>query len=103
MMRFFPKENKTGLLHPEFTSNMSNILYDQYDKIDNEQMLKYKNSKNKLIENIQILNNNSNKNGVFNMHIEFFWNIMKYYKDDFTQCDYIIYDLRENEKKKKIF
>ena len=103
MMRFFPKENKNGLLHPEYTSNMSNILYDQYDKIDNEQMLKYKNSKNKLIENIQILNNNSNKNGVFNMHIEFFWNIMKYYKDDFTQCDYIIYDLRENEKKKENF
>ena len=99
MMRYIPIENKNGLLHPEYLSNISNILYKDNEKEESEKILKYKNLQSKLISNIMKLTENSISNGVFIMNLEYFWNIMKYYKDDFTQCDYIIYDLRESDKK----
>ena len=103
MMRYIPIENNNGLLHPEYLSNISNVLYKDYENEASEKILKYKNLKSKLISNIMKLTENSISNGVFIMNLECFWNIMKFYKDDFTQCDYIIYDLRENDKKNENF
>ena len=103
MMRYIPIENNNGLLHPEYLSNISNVLYKDYENEASEKILKYKNLQSKLISNIMKLTENSISNGVFIMNLEYFWNIMKFYKDDFTQCDYIIYDLRENDKKNENF
>ena len=48
-----------------------------------------------------ILNLNNNK--IDTINIESLWNISKYYKQDFTNCPYILYDLRKKEFKVENF
>ena len=72
MMRYIPIENKNNLLHPEYLSNISNVLYKDYEKEESEKILKYKNLQSKLISNIMKLTENSISNGVFIMNLEYF-------------------------------
>ena len=46
---------------------------------------------------------NSNNNKIDTINIESLWNISKYYKQDFTNCPYILYDLRKKEFKVENF
>lgn len=49
----------------------------------------------KLFKNINdIINSNNN---ISTINIESLWNITKYYKQDFTNCSYILYDLRKRK------
>ena len=48
-----------------------------------------------------ILNSNNSKIDTINM--ESLWNISKFYKQDFTNCSYILYDLRKKEFKVENF
>ena len=93
-------ENLSNILNHDRTSNMFKISTFMNDKenipdIIYKQDLFYKNI------NEFILNLNSNK--ISSINIESLWNITKYYKQDFTNCSYILYDLRKKENKTENF
>ena len=56
-----------------------------------------------LYKNINDIISNSNNNKIFTINMESLWNITKYYKHDFTNCPYILYDLRKKEFKTQNF
>ena len=95
-----PFESFPHLLSHERSSNMFKIntfLTNKEDIPDYflKQEIFYKN-----INDI-ILNSKNNK--IETINIESLWNISKYYKQDFTNCPYILYDLRKKENKVENF
>ena len=95
-----PFESFPHLLSHERSSNMFKIntfLTNKEDIPDYflKQEIFYKN-----INDI-ILNSKNNK--IDTINIESLWNISKYYKQDFTNCPYILYDLRKKENKVENF
>ena len=93
-------ENISTFLNHDRTSNMFKIsaLMNNSDNITDfikKQENFYKNI------NDFILHSNTNRISTINM--ESLWNITKYYKHDFTDCPYILYDLRKKEKKTENF
>lgn len=93
-------ENISTILNHDRTSNMfkiSSFLQDKENIPDfiYKQQILYKNI------NDLILNSSSSKISTINM--ESLWNITKYYKQDFTHCSYILYDLRKKENKTENF
>ena len=54
-------------------------------------------------KNINDIILNSKNNKIDTINIESLWNISKYYKQDFTNCPYILYDLRKKENKVENF
>ena len=96
----YPFDNLPHILNHERSSNMfkiSNFLTNKEDIPDFflKQEIFYKNI------NDAILNSNNNK--IDTINIESLWNISKYYKQDFTSCPYILYDLRKKENKNENF
>ena len=96
----YPFDNLPHILNHERSSNMfkiSNFLTNKEDIPDFflKQEIFYKNI------NDAILNSNNNK--IDTINIESLWNISKYYKQDFTNCPYILYDLRKKENKVENF
>ena len=92
----YPFENLPHILSHERSSNMfkiSTFLTNKEDIPDFflKQEIFYKNI------NDAILNTNNSK--IDTINIESLWNISKYYKQDFTNCPYILYDLRKKENK----
>ena len=89
-------------LHPEYHSNFHNssseIITTEIDKISNYQI-----KQTLLLNNIKKLFNETSTNKIYLINLESIWNISKYYKDDFTICDYILYDLRESHLKTENF
>ena len=93
-------ENISSILNHERTSNMfkiSNFMQDKENIPDfiYKQQIFYK--------NINDIISNSNNNKIFTINMESLWNITKYYKQDFTNCPYILYDLRKKEFKTENF
>ena len=96
----YPFDNIPKLLNHERSSNMFKIsaFLTNKENIPNfflKQEIFYKNI------NDVILNSNNNK--IDTINIESLWNISKYYKQDFTNCPYILYDLRKKELKVENF
>ena len=96
----YPFDNIPKLLNHERSSNMFKIsaFLTNKENIPNfflKQEIFYKNI------NDDILNSNNNK--IDTINIESLWNISKYYKQDFTNCPYILYDLRKKELKVENF
>ena len=88
-------------LHPEYHSNFQNsseIITTEIDKISNYQL-----KQTILLSNIKKLFNETSTNKIYVINLESIWNITKFYKDDFTICDYILYDLRESHLKTENF
>ena len=98
MKSHYSLENINSILNHDRTSNMFKISTFINDKenipdfIYKQQML-YKNI-NDII---------SNNNIISTINMESLWNITKFYKQDFTNCPYIIYDLRKKENKTENF
>ena len=95
-----PFDNLPHILNHERSSNMfkiSSFLTNKEDIPDFflKQEIFYKNI------NDAILNTNNSK--IDTINIESLWNISKYYKQDFTNCPYILYDLRKKENKVENF
>ena len=95
-----PFDNLPHILNHERSSNMfkiSTFLTNKEDIPDFflKQEIFYKNI------NDAILNTNNSK--IDTINIESLWNISKYYKQDFTNCPYILYDLRKKENKVENF
>ena len=95
-----PFDNLPHILNHERSSNMfkiSTFLTNKEDIPDFflKQEIFYKNI------NDAILNTNNSK--IDTINIESLWNISKYYKQDFTNCPYILYDLRKKEFKVENF
>ena len=95
-----PFDNLPHILNHERSSNMfkiSTFLSNKEDIPDFflKQEIFYKNI------NDAILNTNNSK--IDTINIESLWNISKYYKQDFTNCPYILYDLRKKENKVENF
>ena len=95
-----PFDNLPHILSHERSSNMfkiSTFLTNKEDIPDFflKQEIFYKNI------NDAILNTNNSK--IDTINIESLWNISKYYKQDFTNCPYILYDLRKKENKVENF
>ena len=95
-----PFDSLPHLLNHERSSNMFKINTFLTNKEDIpgyflKQEIFYKN-----INDI-ILNSKNNK--IDTINIESLWNISKYYKQDFTNCPYILYDLRKKENKVENF
>ena len=96
----YPFESIPRMLNHERSSNMfkiSTFLTNKENIPDFflKQEIYYKNL------NEVILNSNNSKIDTINM--ESLWNISKYYKQDFTNCSYILYDLRKKEFKVENF
>ena len=93
-------ENISTFLNHDRTSNMFKIssLID-----NNENMLDFIKKQEIFYKNINDLILNSNTNRIATINMESLWNITKYYKHDFTDCPYILYDLRKKEKKTENF
>ena len=95
-----PFDNLPHILNHERSSNMfkiSTFLTNKEDIPDFflKQEIFYKNI------NDAILNTNNSK--IDTINIESLQNISKYYKQDFTNCPYILYDLRKKENKVENF
>ena len=91
-----PFDSISHILNHERSSNMfkiSTFLTNKENIPDYflKQQIYYKNL------NDVILNSNNNK--IETINIESLWNISKFYKQDFTDCYYILYDLRKKENK----
>ena len=91
-----PYDSISHILNHERSSNMFKIstFLTQKENIPDyflKQEIFYKNL------NDVILSTNNNK--IETINIESLWNICKYYKQDFTECNYILYDLRKKENK----
>ena len=98
--RSYSIDNISSILNHDRSTNMfktSTLLLDNKNIPDflYKQEIYYKNI------NDLILNTNNNRISTINM--ESLWNITKYYKQDFTSCSYIVYDLRKKEKKEENF
>ena len=96
----YPFDNIPKLLNHERSSNMFKIsaFLTNKENIPNfflKQEIFYKNI------NDVILNSNNSK--IDTINIESLWNISKNYKQDFTNCPYILYDLRKKELKVENF
>ena len=96
----YPFDSLPHILNHERSSNMfkiSSFLTNKEDIPDFflKQEVFYKNI------NDVILSSNNNK--IDTINIESLWNISKYYKQDFTSCPYILYDLRKKELKVENF
>ena len=96
----YPFDSLPHILNHERSSNMfkiSSFLTNKEDIPDFflKQEVFYKNI------NDVILSSNNNK--IDTINIESLWNISKYYKQDFTNCPYILYDLRKKELKVENF
>ena len=96
----YPFESIPRMLNHERSSNMfkiSTFLTNKENIPDFflKQEIYYKNL------NEVILNSNNSKIDTINM--ESLWNISKFYKQDFTNCSYILYDLRKKEFKVENF
>ena len=93
-------DNIHKILNHERSSNMFKIsaFLTNKENIPNfflKQEIFYKNI------NDVILNSNNSK--IDTINIESLWNISKHYKQDFTNCPYILYDLRKKEFKVENF
>ena len=87
-------ENISKILNHDRTSNMFKVSTFMNDK---ENIPEFIFQQEKLFKNINdIINSNNN---ISTINIESLWNITKYYKQDFTNCSYILYDLRKKENK----
>ena len=96
----YPFDSLPHILNHERSSNMfkiSSFLTNKEDIPDFflKQEVFYKNI------NDVILSSNNNK--IDTINIESLWNISKNYKQDFTNCPYILYDLRKKENKVENF
>ena len=89
-------ENISTILNHDRTSNMFKISSFLQDK-ENIPDFIYK--QQILYKNINDLILNSSRSKISTINMESLWNITKYYKQDFTHCSYILYDLRKKEKK----
>ena len=93
-------EHISSILNHDRTSNMFKISAFMNDKENipdfiYKQQLYYK--------NLNDIISSSNTNKISTINLESLWNITKYYKQDFTNCSYILYDLRKKEKKTENF
>ena len=87
-------ENISKILNHDRTTNMFKVSTFMNDK---ENIPEFIFQQEKLFKNINdIINSNNN---ISTINIESLWNITKYYKQDFTNCSYILYDLRKKENK----
>ena len=98
MKSHYSLENINSILNHDRTSNMfkiSTFINDKENIPDfiYKQQILYKNI-NDII---------SNNNIISTINMESLWNITKFYKQDFTNCPYIIYDLRKKENKTENF
>jgi hypothetical protein len=91
-------ENISKILNHDRTTNMFKVSTFMNDK---ENIPEFIFQQEKLFKNINdIINSNNN---ISTINIESLWNITKYYKQDFTNCSYILYDLRKKENKVENF
>ena len=93
-------ENISTILNHDRTSNMFKISSFLQDK-ENIPDFIYK--QQILYKNINDLILNSSRSKISTINMESLWNITKYYKQDFTHCSYILYDLRKKENKTENF
>ena len=100
MKSHYSLENINNILNHDRTSNMFKISTFLNDK-ENIPDFIYK--QQILYKNINELISNSNSHIISSINMESLWNITKYYKQDFTNCSYILYDLRKKENKTENF
>ena len=93
-------DNIPRLLNHERSSNMFKISAFLTNK---ESIPDYFLKQEIFYKNINDVILNSNNNKIDTINIESLWNISKYYKQDFTNCPYILYDLRKKEFKVENF
>ena len=93
-------DNIPRLLNHERSSNMFKISAFLTSK---ESIPDYFLKQEIFYKNINDVILNSNNNKIDTINIESLWNISKYYKQDFTNCPYILYDLRKKEFKVENF
>ena len=93
-------EHISSLLNHDRTSNMFKISAFMNDK-ENIPDFIYK--QQIFYKNLNDIISNSNSNKISAINLESLWNITKYYKQDFTNCPYILYDLRKKENKTENF
>ena len=93
-------DNIPRLLNHERSSNMFKISPFLTNK---ESIPDYFLKQEIFYKNINDVILNSNNNKIDTINIESLWNISKYYKQDFTNCPYILYDLRKKEFKVENF
>ena len=93
-------DNIPRLLNHERSSNMFKISAFLTNK---ESIPDYFLKQEIFYKNINDVIINSNNNKIDTINIESLWNISKYYKQDFTNCHYILYDLRKKEFKVENF
>ena len=93
-------ENINTILNHDRTSNMFKISAFIHDK---ENIPDFIDKQDLFYKNINDLILNSNNNRISTINMESLWNITKYYKQDFTSCPYILYDLRKKENKTENF
>ena len=93
-------ESISTILNRDRTSNMFKISSFLQDK-ENIPDFIYK--QQILYKSINDLILNSNNNRISTINMESLWNITKFYKQDFTNCSYILYDLRKKENKTENF
>ena len=93
-------ENLNNILNRDRTSNMFKISTFIQDK-ENIPDFIYK--QQILYKNITDIISNSNNHKITTINMESLWNITKYHKQDFTNCSYILYDLRKKENKTENF
>ena len=93
-------DNIPRLLNHERSSNMFKISAFLTNK---ESIPDYFLKQEIFYKNINDVILNSNNNKIDTINIESLWNISKFYKQDFTNCPYILYDLRKKEFKVENF
>ncbi len=93
-------ENISNILNHDRTSNMFKISALITNK---ENIPDFIYRQENFYKNITDLVLNSNNNRILTINMESLWNITKYYKQDFTNCSYILYDLRKKENKTENF
>ena len=96
----YSMENVNNILNHDRTSNVFKISTFMEDK-ENIPDFIYK--QQILYKNINDIISNSNNHKISTINMESLWNITKYYKQDFTNCSYILYDLRKKENKTENF
>ena len=96
----YPIDNMNNILNHDRTSNMFKI---SSFLIDKENIPPFLFKQELFYKNINDLINSSSNNKISTINIESLWNITKFHKQDFTNCNYILYDLRKKENKVENF